>query len=171
MYKRQSWYWPSQLAIRFAVVATLALVLIGVYVALVLSLKASRRQARRHQAQNASARVRVSWEESVEALALFGTVHKPTETHKEFAARAADKLGPQGEALEALARDVDAALYGPDLLDDEAAVRADAASSTVLAYVESRTKPSRQWRDRLDPRPLLPRRRPSTRRRASSTRD
>jgi len=113
----------------------------------------------------------VSWEESIEALALLlGTRRGPAETHTEFAHRVGPQLGDQATLLIDLAHDVDAAMYAPEQIDDDAVRRAADTSSAVVALVHAHVSRNRQWKDRLDVRPLLPHLRPSTRRRAG-TRD
>jgi transglutaminase-like putative cysteine protease len=160
--------WFTTLARRTFFLALLLALLAVVYAVAVTSVKDARRKSRRHAAADPSARVRVAWKESVEALSLLGTVHAPNETHEEFATRAGPKLDQHAPVFIDLAHDVDAASYAPEILTDDVAVRATAASTLVIEHVHAKVASKRQWQDRLDIRPLLPKRRTSTRRRASS---
>jgi transglutaminase-like putative cysteine protease len=160
--------WIKTLAIRTFVLGLTLAVLFAAYTIAITMVKEGRRNRRRHAATDPSARVRVAWKESVEALGLLGTVHAPNETHEEFATRASPKLDDHGPVLVDLAHDVDAASYAPEVLTEEVAARATAASTLVIEVVRAKVPPKRQWQDRLDLRPLLPTRRESTRRRASS---
>ncbi len=149
-------------------VVLLLAVLVGLYIAIVISIKASRIRERKARATDPSARVRLAWKESVEALDLLNTKPTPTETHEEFARRAQVVLDESGPVLIDLARDVDAATYAPAVLTEDVAARAQAAATTVVAVVHAKTSSSRQLQAQLDVRPLLPTLRPSNRRRASS---
>ena len=143
----------------FAVgVLLVAALLVAVYVALVLWLKRRRFEHRRSAATTPNARVRVAWDESVDALARASVRPDPTETHEEFALRVDTVLGAVGPSFLALARDVDAANYAPQLLPDDVAVRAGDVASAVSTAVDAGVSPSRRLLDRLDPRPLLPER-------------
>jgi len=160
--------WIKTLGIRALLVGILLAVIAGAYVILVTMVKDARKSRRRHAATDPSARVRVAWKESVEALGLLGTVHAANETHEEFANRASPKLDAHGGVLIDLAHDVDAASYAPEILTEDVATRATEASTLVIDVVRSKVATKRQWQDRLDIRPLLPKRRESTRRRAAS---
>jgi transglutaminase-like putative cysteine protease len=153
--------------VRLALFGLVLVALAGMYAFGVMSVKDARVRRRRHGAGDPSARVRVAWEESVEALALLGAHAQPTETHEEFALRAGPKLDESSDLLLDLAHDADAASYAPDILTDEVADRAQATSVTVVEIVHE--KAPKEWkRSRIDIRPLLPHLRPSSRRRAGS---
>ncbi len=136
----------------------IALVLLGLLAlfAGVPALYAAERRRRRTRAgTDPGARVRVAWEESLDELALVGTVPTPSETHDEFASRAGDALPTVAGPLVQLARDTDAATYAPDLVDADASARAVAAAEAVAAAVDTEVGATARWRRHLDPRPLL----------------
>ncbi|MEZ5140923.1 MAG: transglutaminaseTgpA domain-containing protein [Acidimicrobiales bacterium] len=118
-----------------------------------------RRRRRARAGHDPSARVRLAWEESLDELALVGSVPSPSETHDEFAARAGTDLPTAAGALSQLARDTDAATYAPDLVDTDGVRRASAAAEAVVAAVDTRVGAGARFRRHLDPRPLLARRR------------
>jgi transglutaminase-like putative cysteine protease len=151
--------WIVGAAVYTAALLLFASVLIAVYVVVVLWLKHSRHEHRRARAATSNARVRVAWDESVEALGRARVRPDPTETHEEFATRVEPVLGDDvGPAFLALARDVDAADYAPQDLPEHVADRATDVASAVGGVVDAGVGPTRRAFDRLDPRPLLPER-------------
>lgn len=146
----------------------LAVVLLASYGAAITLLKQARHQRRRERATDPNARVRVAWDESIEALGMLDTQPAPSETHEEFAQRAGARLDTAAPSFVGLAHDVDAASYAPDYLSDDVADRAHRVSAAVISAVNAQTTTSRQWRQRLDPRPLLPERGPSRHRAGSA---
>lgn len=140
---------------KIGLVLLLIVALAGLYVGLVLWFVAHRRQRRRALATDDRAKVKVAWQESVEALALLGTRYDPAETHEEFAQRAQPAIPETGDAIIDLAHDVDAAAYAPDLEATVIADRSQQAAGTVVTAVRAKTSATRRTRQLLDPRRFL----------------
>jgi len=81
--------------------AGMVILLVGIYVLIVMWLKRARDHQRRERATDPNARVRVAWDESVEALSLLNTLPAASGAHEEFAVRA----GPQLDATAASSSD------------------------------------------------------------------
>ena len=64
-----------------------------------------------------------------------GTSRRPDETAREFADRASNRLPTQSSELHALAASADAAVFGVDLVDDDAARRAEESTGSVRTLV------------------------------------
>jgi transglutaminase-like putative cysteine protease len=127
----------------------IAVVLLGaslLYAAIVPALYSLARRRRRARAQDPSARVRVAWLESEEALALVGAARRPDETAREFADRASTRLPTQTGELHELADAADAAVFGVGDVDEQAAEAAEASTTSVCTVV-SRHVP--RWRRAL----------------------
>ena len=137
------------------VVGLVLLALLALFAGVPALYAAERRRRRARAGTDPGALVRVAWEESLDELALVGTVPTPSETHDEFATRAGDTLPTVAGPLVQLARDTDAATYAPDLVDPEASTRAVAAAEAVAAAVDTEVGATARWRRHLDPRPLL----------------
>lgn len=165
------WFGGLPPVARAGIFLTGLLLLAAAYAALVLWLKRDRLTHRRHQASDASSRVRVAWQESVEELEVLGTRPDPAETHEEFARRAGDRLPVNGPALVHLAHDADAAAYAPGLLTDDVAGRAAAVARSITDEVRTLSRPIDRWLHQLDPRPLLPHLGLAGRHRAESNKD
>ncbi len=116
-------------------VALVLLVAAFLYAAVVPALYAYARRRRRALARDPAARVKVAWLESEEALALVGTARRPDETAREFADRASNRLPTQTAELHDLAASADAAVFGVDLIDDDAARRAEESTGSVRTLV------------------------------------
>ncbi|HEY5155388.1 MAG TPA: transglutaminaseTgpA domain-containing protein [Acidimicrobiales bacterium] len=124
--------WPGRLAVIGLVLGFLALAyLIGVPTVLA----GRRRSRRRAAAGDPSARVRVAWLESTEAVALAGTTRKPDETSREFAGRAGQRLPDEQAGITELAAANDAALFGSERVDDDAAESAERIRASVHGAV------------------------------------
>jgi hypothetical protein len=120
--------WMSAIALVLLLAALL-------YAVAVPALYAWSRRRRRALAHDPATRVKVAWLESEEALALVGTARRPDETAREFAERASTRLPTQSAELHELATSADAAVFGVDVVDDEAARRAEASTGSVRLLV------------------------------------
>jgi transglutaminase-like putative cysteine protease len=138
--------------------AVLALGLMGVLLLYVLALSAlldRRRRERRAWATDPSRRVLVSWEECVDELRTLGLVPLSSESHDEFAARVAPRLGDAGPDLIALADAANQADYAPGLLEDTFAENAVQRAETTTSTVGLLRTPAQHWLTRVDFRPLI----------------
>lgn len=138
-----------------AVVAVLALA----NVALVVALRARRRRRRRGQT-DVTARVRAAWADAVDALTERGAGPVASETDREFGARVAPRLGPDGEALEQLSGLVTSVTWAPvdSHPDPTWAEAADGLARQVASRARADISRRRRLVALLDPRPLLARR-------------
>ena len=126
-----------------------------------LALVVRRRRARRRAATTSAAeRVLVSWTEVGEALARVGAPPQRWETPIEYAGRAAAATGADSRLLSALAGVTTAAGYGPGAIDDEVAEQAAAAARDIEQGLLAGRDYKTRLRQALDPRPLLPARKP-----------
>ncbi|HEX2698831.1 MAG TPA: transglutaminaseTgpA domain-containing protein [Acidimicrobiales bacterium] len=125
--------------------------------------KASRRRRRRARAATPADRVWVAWTEATDAVARAGAPRRAAETLHEHAARAGTAAvlpSTAATALATLARDASAASYGVGAMPDEVAARATAHAGEVESAVNAMATRRRRVAWLLDPRPLLPERRP-----------
>jgi len=149
-----------------AVLMLLSLLTVALLVvAAVPMVKAARRRRRRAEAATPAERVWVAWTEAADAVARAGAPRHPAETLDEHAARAGTGAAlPAGAAtaLATLARDATEASYAPGPLPDHAATRATADAGIVEAAVNAQATRRRRVAWMVDPRPLLPERRPAS---------
>ncbi|HEX9993636.1 MAG TPA: DUF3488 and transglutaminase-like domain-containing protein [Acidimicrobiales bacterium] len=143
----------------------LAVVLGALLWAVVVPLaRAVRTRVRRRRAGTASEQVLAAWQAAEERLTMLGVRARPAETHREFAARAAGTLRRDGaDHLTTLASLATAADFAPGGATDEQAEEADAVGRRLVGEVDEQAGRGRRWRWWLDPRPLLPDRRPRLR--------
>jgi transglutaminase-like putative cysteine protease len=142
----------------FSVAALLALAVL--YVVSVLSFYALYRQRRRRAATAADDRVRLAWQESIEAFSLLGIAPRRAETPAEFGARAGSATAVDGVAE--LAGLVVRSNYSAEGASDDEAEQAFTLSEQVSGSVKAQSPPSARVLAALDPRPLE-RRRPISR--------
>jgi transglutaminase-like putative cysteine protease len=147
----------AMLPVLLAVVVLLAglIAALALYVAVLSALRDRRRRERRAWATNQSRRVLVAWEECVDELRSLGLVPLTSESHDEFARRAAPRLGDAGPDLLALADAANHADYARDLLDDDFAAHTVRSAETVATTVALLRTPAQQWISRIDFRPLF----------------
>jgi transglutaminase-like putative cysteine protease len=143
--------WPA----RLTKVGLFAFGLASLYGLIVPTALALRRRRRRTRAGDGSARVRVAWIESEEAIAVTGEIRRPAETGPEFARRAGARLTSERDQLVALADAADAAEFSPAPLDDLQADQAEHTAMTVRASVVRMVPWWRRARRHFDGRPLL----------------
>jgi transglutaminase-like putative cysteine protease len=133
------------------------LVVLGVLYAIGIAVFwAVHRSRRRAAAVDPDDRVRLAWQESIEALSLIGLTPTRAETPAEFGARAASTAGLDGFAD--LARLMIRSSYGPSGATDEDAERAFALSEQVSDAAKSQASVGTRVRSVLDPRPFDKRR-------------
>ncbi len=113
------------------------------------------RSQRRRRAGDNRARVRVAWDESVEALRPLGISPEATETTTEFTRRLATAAPGVNDQIRSLDELTVAATYAPGEPDDDAVSTADAIRGRVVAGVAQATTRTQRWRTMLDPRLLL----------------
>jgi len=141
------------------------LVLGALYVVAVLSFYALYRWRRRQAAAEADDRVRLAWQESVEAFTMLGIAPKGSETPSEFGVRAASTSAVDG--VSELAGLLVQSSYSAAGATDDDADRAFELSEDVCASVKAKSPTAARVRSALDPRPPE-RRRPVSRRGPSS---
>jgi len=134
------------LASWLSAIALVILALGLVYAVAVPALYSLARRRRRARANDPASRVKVAWLESEEALALIGAARRPDETAREFADRASNRLPTQAPQLHDLAATADAAVFGVDVVDEEAASAAEASTTAVCAVATSHVP---RWRRAL----------------------
>lgn len=149
--------WSARLT-ELGLIALAALALYGTVVPAALAL---RRRRRRTRARDGSARIRVAWLESQEAIAVTGEVRRPAETGPEFARRAGGRLPAERDRLVALAHTADAAQFSPAPLDEQQADDAERTAIMVQASVARMVPWWRRARRHLDGRRLLHRQIPT----------
>jgi hypothetical protein len=148
--------WPGRLAIGVAVAVAIA----ALYVVAVSTYSTIRRARRRRRAVSADSRTEVAWAEALESLAVAGLAPRSDETQIEFMAGLPLEWGLDPHLTAGLGEAAAAAAYaeqGPSTAQAERAVEAAAAIEAALPRVTTRP---RRLTAALDPRPLLPRRRP-----------
>lgn len=148
--------WPRRLAV------TAAVLLLGplLWAAALALWRARRRHRRRASAVTPDERVLLAWDEVTEALARAGRAAHPWETPAEFAARVGGTTPVDSSLLTGLAKLTTAATYSSDALPDLAADEAASSAARLQAEADSLLgRRDRLW-SALDPRPLLPDRRP-----------
>ncbi len=119
-----------------------------------------RRDRRRARAVTPRQRVLVAWAEVGESLTRLGIAPRPSETPIEYAQRAGGASRVDHRLLNALAGATSAAGWGPGDVDDEVAEQAARAAGDIEARVQDDLDARTRLRLALDPRPLLPPRRP-----------
>jgi hypothetical protein len=147
------------------------LVLALLYVGAVLSFYAVYRWRRRQAAAEADDRVRLAWQESVEAFAMLGIAPRGSETPSEFGVRAGSSSAVDGVAE--LAGLLVRSSYSAEGATEADAEHAIALSDDVCASVREQAPTSARVRSALDPRPperrrAVSRRGPSSRRRGDA---
>ncbi len=143
--------WP--LALGIAGVGILAI--LGLYMLGAPALMAWARRRRRAMAgDRPGARVMVAWEDSEESMALLGVVREPSETHGEFAKRAAGALASQAENIGELAATSEVAAYSADGPSTVATERAEQVADEIGAEARRSASRSRRLRAELDPRSI-----------------
>lgn len=135
-----------------------------VWVVGVPSARLLRRSARRRAATTPTERVLAAWREAGDRLGVVGLRFHPAETHREFAARASRDLPAGARAhLGTLAERATAADYGPAGATEDDADEAWREVGRLGSEVAGHAGLRRRLRWWLDPRPLLPTRRPRLR--------
>lgn len=137
------------------------LVLALLYIVAVLAFYAIYRRRRRRAAVEADDRVRLAWQESVEAFGLLGVAPRRAETPTEFGVRAGSAMSVDGVAE--LAGLVVRSNYSAEGATDDDAERAVDLSEHVADSVKAQSPASARVFAALDPRPPE-RRRPIARR-------
>jgi hypothetical protein len=128
-----------------------------------------RRERRRAGAVTSGQRVLVAWAEVGESLARAGTPPREWETPIEYAQRAGGSNAVDHRILNALAGVATAAGWGPGRMDDDVAESATRAAADLEQRIEQSLDTRARLRQAVDPRPLLPARRPRLDVRVSST--
>lgn len=128
---------------------------IGAFAAGVTGLSSWQRSRRRRRAGDNRARVRLAWDESIEALRPLGLSPLATETTTEFTGRLRNSSPAVTDELRALDALTVAAIYGPDEPDDATVSAAEAIRRRVVEAVHSATTRTRRLRCALDPRAVL----------------
>jgi len=161
--KEPSFWSTSRFGGRFLVGSGVLVALAAAYLAVVPLLGAAHRRRRRQRAVEPGDRVRLAWQESIEATQLVGVAPARAETPAEFGRRAKDAIG--ADEFPRLAALVTEADYSPAGVDEAGAQQALAISDGVTSSVRARSTRQQRWRAALDPRPP-DRRRPVTPRRS-----
>jgi transglutaminase-like putative cysteine protease len=144
---------------RALVVLAVLLVLGAIYAIAVPIFYGMYRRRRRHAATEPDERVRLAWQESVEAAQVLGVARWRSETHTEFGSRASRTIGATGFPI--LADLVTTADYSADGVDEDEASEALVISDEVTKTVRLQSTRQQRVRSALDPRPP-DRRQPST---------
>jgi transglutaminase-like putative cysteine protease len=152
---------PSSSHGRIVVVGGLAALLLAYLVGVPLA-KRQRRRRRRDTARTGADRVLVAWAEAEEDMAAAGMARRPWETAPEFSHRVSRTAGPAGPPLVRLADDTSAAAWSAGGVAVEVATRAEAEAANVAAELHAQSTLRERLTRALDPRALLPRRRPPT---------
>jgi transglutaminase-like putative cysteine protease/preprotein translocase subunit YajC len=154
-------FWSTNRLGGKALVSVAALLVLALlYVVAVLTFFALYRQRRRRAATAADDRVRLAWQESIEAFGVLGIAPRRAETPAEFGARAGSVTAVDG--VGELAGLVVRSNYSIEGATDAEAQRAFALSEQVSSSVKAQSPPSARVLAALDPRPLE-RRRPISR--------
>ena len=149
--KEPAFWSPKRFGGKAAISVGLLLMIGLLYAVVVIALYAVYRQRRRRAANEADDRVRLAWQESIEAFGLLGLAPKRSETPTEFAARAASAAGIDGIAE--LAALLVRSRYSAEGADDDEAERAFALAGKVSDAVKAQSPPSARVRAALDPPP------------------
>ncbi len=157
--------WPARVMLALAVMVGLPLAWVG---ALTL-VSRRRRERRRAGAVTTDQRVLVAWTEVLESLARAGTPPREWETPIEYARRAGGSTDVDHRVLNALAGAATAAGWGPGDMDGDVALRATRAAADLEQRIDQSLDTRTRIRRAVDPRPLLPARRPRLDVRVSST--
>jgi len=144
--------WPGRLGIAAIALGVLALA----YLVVVPSLLALRRHRRRTHATDPASRVELAWSATADAFALAGVPRLPSETAREFATRAGDRLPTHRAGLASLAAVADAALFGFDAVDEGTAAGAERVADEITTSIRGQVSRLRRVRHELDARRLLP---------------
>ncbi|MDP9006097.1 MAG: DUF3488 and transglutaminase-like domain-containing protein [Actinomycetota bacterium] len=150
----------SSWLVRLVVALLVAGAVVGLWAGAISLAARHRRIRRRAAATSSNDRVLVAWAEVGEALARTGTPARPSETPIEYAQRAAGATGVDHRLLNALAGVTCAAGYGAAGIDDEVVGQAVMAAADVERRLEERLDGRARLLAAVDPRPLLPARRP-----------
>lgn len=136
-------------------VSVAVLAILGYAIAAVVVPTRRREHARALARGDNAARVRLAWQESAEALALFGAVRLPGETHDEYATRVAHIAPEVAGSFAALSSDTDIATFSTTGIDDDRAEAADEIRAAIVRFVHERTGRARRLAFALDPRMLF----------------
>jgi transglutaminase-like putative cysteine protease len=150
-------FWSTKRFGGKALIAAVLLPLLALlYAVVVLTVHALHRQRRRRAAAAPDDRVRLAWQESIEALGLLGMSPRHSETPAEFGVRAGSGAGVDGFAE--LAGLLVRSSYSAEGASADDARRADELSAGVTSTVKALSTPSVRIRAALDPRPVERRR-------------
>ncbi|MEY2453889.1 MAG: hypothetical protein QOD92_3463 [Acidimicrobiaceae bacterium] len=127
-------------------------ILAALYIVGVVTYYGLYRQRRRRAATSPDDRVRLAWQESIEAFGLLGVAPRRAETPTEFGARAGSTTAIDGVAE--LAGLFVRSRYSLEGAIDEDAGRAFALSHQVATSVKAQTPLPARLLNALDPRPL-----------------
>ncbi|MGE0877645.1 MAG: DUF3488 and DUF4129 domain-containing transglutaminase family protein [Acidimicrobiia bacterium] len=146
---------PSEAVRWYRHLLTVALVLgvaLVAWLAVVLLSRRQRRRRRRRSATTNAQRVLVAWTEATEALHASGVDRRRSDTHHEFAERAAAATGLDRGTLVSFASWADAALFAGDDLEERAVVESRQARALVYRTQVEEASIGRRLRFVLDPR-------------------
>lgn len=152
---------PAGIGIGWALVLTIVIpiLVIGLIVGAVLAAKHVRRR-RRSTRGTTAARIVGAWRESTNRLRESGFAVPAALTPSEAGRRVAERFGSEaGTSVTAMSPLVSAAVYAPELPDEEAVVRAWDLEAELRAILDGRRSFAGRLRALIDPRPLLPNRR------------
>jgi transglutaminase-like putative cysteine protease len=143
----------------WVIITGIALVIIAamslVWLATIPLLNRSRRSRRHRRAINERAAIEASWTDLVESMYRAGVPRKASETHLEFADRAAQRTRLDAGELRVIATTVNGARYAPS----EPSTDLVAQTKNQVEIVESRLTENLTWQQRLirnaDPRVLI----------------
>jgi transglutaminase-like putative cysteine protease len=121
------------------------------YVALMLGWRRMRRARRHRAATTPPLRVRAAWDDALEDLMYLGAQPERTETHLEFASRAAVLLPESGEPARQLADQLSSADYSATPPADAEAERCEAAAGQIATLVRQEVSPIRRTANDLKP--------------------
>jgi transglutaminase-like putative cysteine protease len=145
-------FWSTKRFGGRALVALLILFVLAIVYAIAIPIAyRTYRRRRRRAATEPDERVRLAWQESVEAAQVLGVSPLGYETHTEFGRRARRTIGTEGFPV--LADLVTAADYSVDGVDDEGAATAVTLSDEVSEAVRAQSTRQQRLASALDPRP------------------
>ncbi len=140
--------WPGRLVRAVGATALAALL----WVVGLAATRRTRHWLRRRAARTPAQRITVAWAEGAEAVAASGSSAQPSETHREFAGRAAPHLGATAAPLQRLAELAGVAAWSAEDPDPEMAEEADDLSGEVARGVRRRLGLRQRLRTVVDPR-------------------
>ena len=140
--------WSGWVALGLASIAV-AVVLWAIVLAIA---RLVRRWYRRWAARSPAQRIGVAWLEGAESVAAAGVSARPSETHREYAVRAAPGLGAAAVPLGRLAELAGVATWSAEDPEPEVADEAGALSSEVSRRMRHHLSARRRLRLALDPR-------------------